>query len=102
MKVMSAQRKKWMDRLDVISSWTDSVPGHAMLCAAGMCYLPSVPPDRHKDMMENWLGYCSGVVPLGRLASEQGSLQPTQVSPTPNSLGSRDAIQMCPEIRTSL
>ena len=81
---MSGHRQKWMERLDEISSRADSVPGHAMLCAAGISYLPSIPPDRHKDMMNNWLGYCSGVVALGSLASEQGRLQSTQVSPTPN------------------
>lgn len=76
---MAAQRRKWEERLTEISSRIDSVPGHAMLCAAGVCYLARSPPDRHQDMVASWLGYCSGVVPLGSMATEQNKLQSAQV-----------------------
>ena len=76
---LAIQRNKWKERLSDISSRIDSVPGHAMLCAAGVLYLSRSPPDRHKEMLNNWLGYCSGVVPLGSLKVEQNKLQSAQV-----------------------
>lgn len=76
---LAIQRNKWEERLSDISSRISSVPGHAMLCAAGVLYLSRSPPDRHKEMLNNWLGYCSGVVPLGSLKVEQNKLQSAQV-----------------------
>lgn len=81
MDAMTVQRRKWEEQLTDISSRIDSVPGHAMLCAAGVCYLARAPPEKHRELLTNWLGYCSGVVPLGSysLAAEQSKLQSTQV-----------------------
>lgn len=76
---LAVQRNKWEERLGEISSRIASVPGHAMLCAAGVLYLSRSPPDRHKEMLDNWLGYCSGAVPLGSLKVEQNKLQSAQV-----------------------
>lgn len=76
---MASQRSKWEERLTEISSRIDSVPGHALLCAAGVCYLARSPPNKHGHMLSNWLGYCSGVVPLGSLEVEQNKLQSAQV-----------------------
>lgn len=78
--LMLSQRRKWEEQLQVISSRIDSVPGHAMLCAAGVCYLARAPPDQHRELLDNWLDYCSGAVPLGSLAAKQPKLHSTQVS----------------------
>lgn len=77
---MALQRKKWTEKLSIVSSAIDSVPGHAMLCAAGVCYLARVPPDKHRDLLANWLSYCSGAVGLGSLALDHGKIQSSQVS----------------------
>lgn len=76
---MASQRSQWEERLTDISSRIDSVPGHAMMCAAGVCYLARSPPDKHRTILSNWLGYCSGVVPLGSATLEQSKIQSTQV-----------------------
>ena len=76
---MASQRSKWKERLTDISSRIDSVPGHAMLCAAGVCYLARSPPGKHRAILSNWLGFCSGVVPLGSATLEQSKIQSTQV-----------------------
>lgn len=72
---MSPQRKKWEAELKVVSSRLNCVPGHVVLCAAGVCYLSRVPPDMHKMLWTNWLGYCSGTVTLGSLKAEHGTSQ---------------------------
>ena len=77
---MSTYKKQWDGELKAAYSRIDSVPGHAMLCAAGTCYLARTPPDKHKELLLNWLGYCSGTVTLGSLAVEHAKLQPSQVS----------------------
>jgi len=76
---MSKQRKKWEERLEECQSRLDSIPGHAMLCAAGVHYLARVPTGLHKELLTNWLGYCSGSVSLGSILQDTHKLQPAQV-----------------------
>lgn len=76
---LSSQRQRWNEQLKAIQSIIDSVPGHALLCAASVCYLSQIPPDKHRELAANWLGYCSGSVALGSLAlPEQQKLQSSQ------------------------
>ncbi len=77
---MSAQRLRWDKELTAGSGRMDSVPGHAMLCAASACYLARVPPDLHKNLQANWLKYCSGEVTMGNLTQDHSKLQASQVS----------------------
>lgn len=76
---ISAQREKWDTNLKLIHSRIDSVPGHALLCSASVCYLARTPPNRHQELLTVWLGYCSGTVSLGSLTVERGGLQASQV-----------------------
>ena len=39
-----------------------------MLSAASICYLPRIDPDKHHDLLSNWLAYCFGRVGLGSLS----------------------------------
>ena len=64
---LSRQRMRWEEQLRTARGRMDSVPGHALLCAANTCYLACVPPDRHQELLSNWLSYCSGGVGLGSL-----------------------------------
>ena len=66
---LSRQRLRWEEQLRSTRGRMDSVPGHALLCAASACYLTRVPPDRHQKLLSNWLSYCSGGVGLGSLAT---------------------------------
>lgn len=68
---LAVQRRKWMEKLQEIFSRINSIPGHAMLCAAGVCYLARSPPDKHKDLLDNWMGYCTGAVPLGSFSVDK-------------------------------
>lgn len=77
-QTMVGQRKYWEEQLSVISDRISCIPGHATLCAGSACYLARVPTDRHGELLANWLGYCSGTVPLGSLASDH-KLQAAQV-----------------------
>lgn len=77
---MAEQRKRWKEKLQVSCSHLDSVPGHAMLCAAGACYLSRIPLYLHKELQANWLGYCSGTISLGSVSQDRGKLQAAQVS----------------------
>ncbi len=63
------QKQKWDEQLQSTWSRIDSVPGHALLCAASACYLACVPSGQHSVLLENWLAYCCGGVSLGSLAS---------------------------------
>ena len=76
---MAGQRRMWEEQLSVISSRINSIPGHAMVSAASMYYLSRAPPDKHKELLSNWLGYCSGAVPLGSLELDKNKLQSAQV-----------------------
>ena len=81
LSTMSAQRQKWDEKLKSIWSSLSSVSGHSVLSAASICYLPCVPPDRHNDLLSNWLSYCSGGVSLGSLnvpGHQGGGLQASQ------------------------
>ena len=85
LSTISAERARWDAKLNVIHDRIDSVPGHALLCAASVCYLARTPPDMHKQLLTNWFGYCSGAVSLGSLAVEHGGrLQAAQVGPGNN------------------
>lgn len=76
---MLAQRQRWDEELKATWSRIDSVAGHAVLCAASTTYLAFIPADQHKKLMSNWLGYCSGAVDLGSLATQgHGGLQSSQ------------------------
>ena len=78
--IMSRQRQRWNEQLKAIWNTVDSVPGHALLCAASLHYLSRIPPDKHEELIANWVGYCSGVVSLGSLVSpEQQKLQSSQL-----------------------
>ena len=79
LNTMSPQRKNWEQKRSEMCSRVDSAPGHAMLCAAGVCYLARSSPEQHDNLLNNWLGYCSGGIPLGSFNTEQHKLQPTQV-----------------------
>ena len=76
---ISSQRARWDTKLDIIHDRIASLPGHALLCAASVCYLARTPPHTHRQLLSNWLGYCSGAVSLGSLAIEHGGLQAAQV-----------------------
>ena len=81
---MSAQRQQWDKKLKSIWNSLGSVPGHSVLSAACICYLPCVPPNRHNDLLSNWLAYCSGGVSLGSLSvpgHQGGGLQASQGYP---------------------
>ena len=79
LSTMSRQRKMWEERLGQCQSYLDSIPGHAMLCAAGVYYLARTPPALHKELLANWLGYCSGAVSLGCVTQDSSKLQAAQV-----------------------
>lgn len=80
LSTISSKRARWDAKLNVIHDQIDSVPGHALLCAASVCYLARTPPDTHRQLLTNWLGYCSGAVSLGSLAGGHGGgLQAAQV-----------------------
>ena len=79
LSTMSSQRGRWDANLIAIYSRIDSVPGHALLCSASVCYLARIPPDKHQELLANWLGYCAGTISLGSLAAEQGGLQASPV-----------------------
>ena len=76
---MAKQRHRWEDKLKDTKNKINSLPGHAVLCSAAVCYLTRVPPDRHNDLLSAWLGYCSGSVSLGNLVEDRGGLQSAQV-----------------------
>ena len=82
LSTISSERARWDAKLTTIHDRIDSVPGHALLCAASVCYLARTPPDTHGQLLTNWLGYCSGAVSLGSLALEHGGLQAAQVGNT--------------------
>ena len=79
LSAISSQRARWDSNLKVIRDRIDSVPGHALLCSASMCYLARTPPDTHGSLLTNWLGYCSGEVGLGSLAAQHEGVQAAQV-----------------------
>ena len=68
LSTMSQQRRNWDEQLKFTKSRIDSVPGHALFCAASISYLSRLPPDNHQELKNNWLAYCSGGVSLGSLA----------------------------------
>ena len=76
---MAKQRHKWEEKLKDTKNKINSLPGHALLCSAAVCYLTRVPPDMHTDLMSAWLGYCNGSVSLGNLVEDRGGLQSAQV-----------------------
>lgn len=39
-----------------------------MLTAASICYLPRINPDKHHNLLSNWIAYCFGRVGLGSLS----------------------------------
>lgn len=75
----TGQRRKWEEKLQVSYNRLDSVPGHAMLCAAAAFYLSRSPPDLHKELIANWLGYCAGTVCLGSASQDGGKLHAAPV-----------------------
>ncbi len=75
---MSKQRHKWEEKIKVIRGKINSLPGHAVLCSATVCYLTRVPSDKHNDLLSAWLGYCNGSVSLGHLSETRGGVQSTQ------------------------
>lgn len=84
LSTMSAQRQKWDEKLKSIWSNLGSVPGHSVLSAASICYLPCIPPNRHNHLLSNWLAYCSGGVSLGSLSipgHQGGGIQASQGYP---------------------
>ncbi len=77
---MSRQRKKWEERLEQCQSCIESIPGHAVLCAASVHYLARMPPALHKDVLSNWMEYCSGTISLGSISHDSNKLQAAQVT----------------------
>ena len=63
-------KTRWEEERAAIHSLTLSIPGHAVLVAASVCYLCRVPADRHRLLWECWLGYNAGKVQLGCLVAE--------------------------------
>ncbi len=80
LSAMTKQKQKWDEQLQTIWSRIDSVPGHALLCAASACYLARVPSSKHNILLENWLAYCFGGVSLGSLPSTTHYAQGPQFS----------------------
>ena len=76
---MAKQRHKWEEKVKLTRSRIDSLPGHALLCSAAVCYLTRVPPSKHKALLSAWLGYCEGTISLGNVIEERGGLQAAQV-----------------------
>ena len=64
---LSLWRSRWEEERTAIQSHTLSSPGHAVLVAASIVYLPRVPANSHRSLWECWLGYCMGRVPVGSL-----------------------------------
>lgn len=48
-----------------------SLPGHAVLTAASVLYLPRVPAVSHARLWDCWLGYCRGELEIGSTEATQ-------------------------------
>ena len=70
---LSPWKLYWEGERLAIHAQTLSSPGHAVLAAASVIYLPRVPADSHSSLWDSWLGYCIGRVQMGSLLETSSS-----------------------------
>jgi hypothetical protein len=70
---LSPWKSYWEGRTSAIHAQILSSPGHAVLAAASVIYLPRVPADSHSSLWDSWLGYCTGRVQMGSLLETSSS-----------------------------
>ena len=68
---LSPWKTRWEEDRAAIHTHTLSSPGHAVLTAANVIYLPRVPAESHRELWGGWLGYCKGRVQLGCLIESE-------------------------------
>ena len=68
---LSNQKRTWEKQLSETQGHLDCLPSCSLLLAASCTYLGYLPPERHQELWQNWVGYCKGAVALGSLEMEE-------------------------------
>ena len=67
---LSNQKRTWEKQLFETQGHLDCLPSCSLLLAASCAYLGYLPPERHQELWQSWVGYCKGAVALGSLEME--------------------------------
>ena len=72
---LSSWKSHWEQEKEIIHTHSCCCPGHAVLTAASVLYLPRVPADSHRSLWDSWLGYCAGRGTVGSLDTSSAQQQ---------------------------